>query len=445
MINGAEKIQELKAAILAIEWEITDEAMDSLTRAIEPLQAQWVGKKPLLVCLQVIGTLGKYIKKAREKAHLDAIKLLPDVFATLETVITDESMDDGRKIALVRGAVEKYNRLKAEVAKPRKEPVRKSPPVAVAEKPGVEAPPVPGQGGSTIRDLMEQKEDQAVDGAFNVIFQEMVSDGRGAAKAAAPVPPAMPSVGGLAGSDAKEVVLARIDDEEFPEADSLLDDFFSEDGLAFSLGEESVEQVSPAADETVEVDIGQIEAKKEKIAEPERPVERVDEEEIIVDKLDRIIQNMQYGISAALLSQLAAEIDSLRSQYPNYNSVSLFLEVIGAVGRHLDSHGDVAADLSRNMLQTVYDRLAHSLFTLQPQKNLLPSHLETVHDYIKWHEQVMAELEQQRAAPVAEQPAQVSAEAEEEMSAEMVAAVKSIVRREVDELRKELVELIENR
>lgn len=442
MINGAEKIQELKAAILAIEWEITDEAMDSLTRAIEPLQAQWAGKKPLLVCLQVIGTLGKYIKKAREKAHLDAIKLLPDVFATLETVITDESMDDGRKIALVRGAVEKYNRLKAEVAKPRKEPVRKSPPVDVAEKPGVEAPPVPGQGGSTIRDLMEQKEDQAVDGAFNVIFQEMVSADRGGAKAAAP---AMPSVGGLAGPDAKEVVLARVDDEEFPEADSLLDDFFSEDGLAFSLGEESVEQVSPAADETVEVDIGQIEAKKEKIAEPELSVERIEEEEIIVDKLDRIIQNMQYGISAALLSQLAAEIDSLRSQYPNYNSVSLFLEVIGAVGRHLDSHGDVAVDLSRNMLQTVYDRLAHSLFTLQPQKNLLPSHLETVHDYIKWHEQVMAELEQQRAAAVAEQPAQVSAEAEGEMPAEMVAAVKSIVRQEVDELRKELLELIENR
>jgi hypothetical protein len=82
---------------------------------------------------------------------------------------------------------------------------------------------------------------------------------------------------------------------------------------------------------------------------------------------------------------------------------------------------------------------------MQPQKNLLPSHLETVHDYIKWHEQVIAELEQQRAAAVAEQPAQVSAEAEGEMPAEMAAAVKSIVRQEVDELRKELLEVIENR
>ena len=34
MSTGAEKIKELKAAILAIDWEITDEVMDNLTRAI---------------------------------------------------------------------------------------------------------------------------------------------------------------------------------------------------------------------------------------------------------------------------------------------------------------------------------------------------------------------------------------------------------------------------
>ncbi|MBU0965329.1 MAG: hypothetical protein KKA54_03000 [Proteobacteria bacterium] len=429
MSTGAEKINDLKAAILAIEWEITDEVMDNLTRTIEPLKEQWAGKKPLLVCLQVIGTLGQYIKKAREKAHPDAIKLLPDVFATLETVITDESMDDGRKIVLVRTAVDKYNKLKTQLAKRRKEPGRESQPVAAVKKTGVEAPSGAGQGGSTIRDLMEQKEDQAVDGAFNTIFQEMVSDDR--APAAAPAPPAMPSVGGVAGPDAKEVVLARVDDEEFPEADSLLDDFFADDGLAFSITEAKAEKETHAA-ETVEVDLGQIEVKKEKAAEPTPPVERMEEEEITVDKLARIIQNMKYGISATLLKQLAEEIASLRNQHPDHYSVSLFMEVIGAVGRHLVSHGDVAVDLSRNMLQTVYDRLAHSLFTMQPQKNLLASHLETVHDYGKWHEQVVAELAERAAA-----------EPKRELSAEMEETVKLIVRREVDELRKELLEVIE--
>ncbi|MEW6520024.1 MAG: hypothetical protein AB1461_11475 [Thermodesulfobacteriota bacterium] len=434
MSTGAEKIKELKAAILAIDWEITDEVMDNLTRTIEPLKEQWAGKKPLLVCLQVIGTLGQYIKKAREKAHPDAIKLLPDVFATLETVITDGDMDDGRKIALVRGAVDKYNRLKTQLAKPRREQGRERPPAPGAAKPEVGAPPVPGGGGSAIRDLLEQKEDQAVDGAFNAIFQGMVGDDRPAAQAA-PAPPAMPSVGGVAGPDAKEVVLSRIDDEEFPEADSLLDDFFADDGLAFSITEEKVEEARAAVEETVEVDLGQIEVKKDKKVEPERPVERLEEEEINVDKLARIIQNTKYGISAALLSKLAGEIASLRRQYPDHYSVALFMEVIGAVGRHLDRHGDVAADLSCALLQTVYDRLAHSLFTMQPQKNLLASHLETVHDYIKWHEQVVAELAQRAARP--------AAVAEGELSPAMTAAVMDIVRREVAELRKELLEMIE--
>ena len=41
--------------------------------------------------------------------------------------------------------------------------------------------------------------------------------------------------------------------------------------------------------------------------------------------------------------------------------------------------------------------------------------------------------------------AQAAAGAEGELSAKMTAAVKEIVRREVDELRKELLEVIENR
>jgi len=87
MPSGAEIIKELKAAILAIEWEITDQAMDSLLRATAPLKERWAGKKPLLVCLQVIDTLGLYIKRAKEKAHPEAIKLLPAVFTALETVV----------------------------------------------------------------------------------------------------------------------------------------------------------------------------------------------------------------------------------------------------------------------------------------------------------------------------------------------------------------------
>lgn len=441
-MHGAEIIKELKAAILAIEWEITDEAMDNLTRAIESLQKRWAGKKPLLVCLQVLGTLGQYIKKSRERAHQDAINLLPVVFATLETVVTDDVMDNGRKIVLVRETVEKYNRLKTELAKPRKTVAREVFHSSVAERVREAAPAAPGK--SPIRDILDQKEDQAVDGAFNAIFQEMVGDDRRGApgqKAPAPVPPAMPSAAPQAGPDAKEVVLARVDDEEFPEADSLLDDFFSESGLDFSMAEVKAEPVMRAAEETVEVDLGRIEVKREDVAERGRPVSEVEEEEVSLVKLERIIHAMRAALGKSLLTDLAEEIASLRSQYPNHLSVLLFLEFIASLGRHLDEHGDVARDLSLNMLETFYDRLSHALFTMQPQKNLLASHLDTINDYVTWQALVAGELAEARTVAA---PAPVQ-EMAEEMSAGMLAAVRGVVQREVAELRRELLQLIKQR
>jgi hypothetical protein len=445
MPSGAEIIKELKAAILAIEWEITDQAMDSLLRATAPLKERWAGRKPLLVCLQVIDTLGLYIKRAKEKAHPEAIKLLPAVFAALETVVTDNTMSDARKVALVRLQVEKYNTLKGELAKSGRAAERKPAPPPAADKPR-EQPPLPGQAaGSPIRDLLEQKEDQAVDGAFRAIFHEMVGETRVAPgqAAAAPVPPGMPSVGGQGGPDAKEVVLSRVDDEEFPEADSLLDDFFSEDGLAFALGEDKAAKAAPA-EETVAIDLGRIEAKKEvPVAPPARPSFEPPAEEVSVDRLAAILQKTAQGVTPAVAGELAAEIDRLSRQYPEQYSVSLFLTVIGSVGRHLAHHAEVAPELSRQMLQSAYDRLSHSLFTLQPPKNLLAAHLETIGDYIKWHEQVVGELAQQRAA--AAPPAAPVAVPDEQMPADMTAMVTRIVRQEVAELRKELLELIMTR
>ncbi len=435
MIPSEEKLKELKAAVLAIEWEITDEAMESLNRAIKPLQAEWAGRKMLLVCLQVIGTLGQYIKKAKEKAHPDAIKLLPDVFTTLETVASDVTSDEGKKVALVRASVDKYNRLKTELAKRPKEPVQESSAGAARVKPIVETPPKEGRGGSTIRDLMDQKEDQAVDGAFNAIFQEMVADDQHTPPPAPPAAPGMPSVGGQAGPDAKEVLLAKIEDEEFPEADSLLDDFFSEDGLSLA-EDEAATPPAPAPDETVAIDIGQFAEEKEKKVIPERANQFEEEEEIVVDKLARVIQKAKYGISAPLLRQLSEEIQSLRSQYSGNSSLLLFLQILEAIGSHLESYDDIAVERSCSMLQTTYDRLAHSLFTMQPQEKLLSSHLELIQEFWEWHKLVAAELDKR----VTEQQEKLLEETEAELSPEMRMAVQSLIRIEMERFRQEILE-----
>jgi hypothetical protein len=237
--NGVEAIQELKAAILAIEWEITDEALDTLLGSLGPLQEKWAGQKAFLVCLQIIGTLGGYIKSAREKAHPDATKLLHSVFNTLDLVVTDDTLSASEKTEKVRVEVAKYNELKKEIA------TKPAAPAKEAEE--VAAPPeesaVPSE---TIKNLMEDKEKTAEE-PFNELYQEMVKDEQ---KPAAPSPAAaMPSTQQPVGADEKEVSLDRIDDEIFPEADQLIDDFFSE-GDELELSPAAVEE--PVAEEVVE-------------------------------------------------------------------------------------------------------------------------------------------------------------------------------------------------
>lgn len=435
MTDNAETIKELKAAILAIEWEITDEAMDNLAQAIKPLQERWVGQKPLLVCLQVIGTLGQYIKKARERAHQDAIKLLHSVFATLEKVVIDPDLTAALKVALVRGEVAKYNALKEGISRPRKgQPPAPTPPPEAAPETTVQ-----GGGGTTMRTLMDQKEDTAVDGAFNTLFQGMVEGDRQAA------PPPMPSA--VQGADAKEIRLDRVDDEVFPEADSLLDDFFADDEIGATVEEVSAAPaVKAVAEETVEVDIGQIEPEKKEepidLTTGEAVVPEAGDEEVRADKLGRIIQQIAYGASPNGLQDLADEVGGLQRAFPGHSSMHLFLEFIAAVGRHLQRSPDVLADQSCRLLQKNYDRLNHSLFTMKPQKTLLSAHLEATADYIAWNELVVSalhETQQQVASP----PSVVVAAAEQaELSAAMEAAVTDIVRREVDRLREELMRMM---
>lgn len=444
MADGAEIIKDLKAAVLAIEWEISDEGMDALIGQIGPLQQQWAGKKPLLVCLQLIRTLAQYIKKARERAHPETVKLLHSVFCTLETVVSDASVSEKQALGMVRSEVEKYNTLKGEIAKPRSEP---TPPPPPAEEPSQ------GMGGATMRSLMDEKEDKTVDGAFDTMFQGMVGGevaGPDAQQQEAPVAPAapaaMPSSSPIQGADDKLVIPDRVDDEVFQEADDLLDDFFADDEESFSFDDEVVVPVAAAEeDETVEVDLGKVsteEAAPAEVASTAVPDE--EPEEVEIGNLEKIIQGLQQGVSDTAVAELTAEVADLHSQYVDHSSLKIFLEIIGSIGRHLAENADVATSQSCGLLQKIFDRLNHALFTMKPKQDILAAHLETIADYGAWHEQVVGEIKETAAAaatPVESAEEPVAARADE-MSESMIAEVKQLVRQEVDMLREELLEVM---
>ncbi|GBC60213.1 hypothetical protein DENIS_1164 [Desulfonema ishimotonii] len=121
-------IKNLKSVILSLEWEITDQVMQKLGEEILALEATCKSDKIMIAFLQLLGSLGKYIRKKRAEAHPDSIRLLHSVYESLEKVmLSDDMSDDARKKILV-AQVNNYKKLKEEivVAKTTKPSVEKA-------------------------------------------------------------------------------------------------------------------------------------------------------------------------------------------------------------------------------------------------------------------------------------------------------------------------------
>ena len=77
-------IKELKSTIMSLEWEISDSVMEKLEEEIRKLEILSQNDKIILAFLQLLGSLGKYIRQKRARAHVDSITLLHSVYESLE-------------------------------------------------------------------------------------------------------------------------------------------------------------------------------------------------------------------------------------------------------------------------------------------------------------------------------------------------------------------------
>lgn len=58
-------IDGLKAVVMSIEWEITDQTMLEFDGEIEKLKEMWANEKAPLAFLKILGAIGEYIKAAK--------------------------------------------------------------------------------------------------------------------------------------------------------------------------------------------------------------------------------------------------------------------------------------------------------------------------------------------------------------------------------------------
>ena len=110
-------LAELKNLVLSIDWEITEEALDGFLSQVDSLKATYKKQKIILTFLQLLGSLGVYIKTNRGNAHPKTFKILNSVFSRLEEVVLSANMAESKKKKLLRVEMDKYKQLRNQVSK----------------------------------------------------------------------------------------------------------------------------------------------------------------------------------------------------------------------------------------------------------------------------------------------------------------------------------------
>jgi hypothetical protein len=120
-ISGHYPLSELKNLILSIDWEITDEVLEKLLQQIEDLNMIYQHDKSVLTLLQILNSLGVYIKKNRAKAHPKTFKTLNSVFSSLDRVVLSKDMAAAEKKKILDTEINRYKKLRVQIAQSKAE------------------------------------------------------------------------------------------------------------------------------------------------------------------------------------------------------------------------------------------------------------------------------------------------------------------------------------
>lgn len=135
----SQPLAELKKIVLSIDWEITPEAVESFLAQIRLLKEAYQADKIVSMFLQILGSLGQYIKSNRSKAHPSTFSLLNSVFARLEEITSFPKMRELEKRKLLQMEMTAYQQLREKISQRRAADEAKPVPPAPAKPPAIPA------------------------------------------------------------------------------------------------------------------------------------------------------------------------------------------------------------------------------------------------------------------------------------------------------------------
>ncbi|MDH3347961.1 MAG: hypothetical protein OEM02_07660, partial [Desulfobulbaceae bacterium] len=111
----------LKSIILSLEWEINDDILEQLGEEVRHLREEWAGDKIVLLYLQGIDKIGRYIRSEQAYAHPNSIKLLNSYFYNLEQILSNPDLADDDVVLLLKGDLRKFKILQYQISLTRKD------------------------------------------------------------------------------------------------------------------------------------------------------------------------------------------------------------------------------------------------------------------------------------------------------------------------------------
>jgi len=116
-------LAELKNLILSIDWEITDAALEELLQQLRDLKLTYKHDKIVLAFLQILNSLGIYIKTNRGRSHPKTFKILNAVFSSLDKIVLTPDMAETVKKKMLLVEMKRYKELRTQISR-RKTAVR---------------------------------------------------------------------------------------------------------------------------------------------------------------------------------------------------------------------------------------------------------------------------------------------------------------------------------
>jgi len=110
--------KQLKAAILSLDWEVTDESLKLFNTNLAPFHGMFADNKPALVLVQGLQVLCDYISEKRAGAHPEAFLLLHSFYEALEQFVAagEQPLDQSKIHDLLVDRVNRIDNLKMLVA-----------------------------------------------------------------------------------------------------------------------------------------------------------------------------------------------------------------------------------------------------------------------------------------------------------------------------------------